>query len=76
MCLAIPVKIVHITGHSAEVACNGTQTTVDITLVPEARVNDYVIIHAGIAIQWYDEEDAQKTLALLKEFAEGIEAAP
>jgi len=76
MCLAIPVKIVHITGHSAEVELNGTRTIVDVTLVPEAQVNDYVIIHAGMAIQWYDEEDAQKTLALLKEFAKGIEAAP
>lgn len=73
MCLAIPVKIVSITDTIAEVDFGGNRTAVDISLVPEAGIGDYVIIHAGLAIQKYDEEEALRTLELLKELAENLE---
>jgi len=73
MCLAIPVRITSIDDSIAEVELNGLRTKVDITLVPEVKPGDYVIIHAGLAIQRYDEEEAIKTIMLLKELSNCIE---
>jgi len=70
MCLAIPAKIVSITGDSAQVDFGeGVLREVDITLV-EAKVSDYVLVHAGYAIQVLSEEDAQETLRLWNELLE------
>ena len=73
MCLAMPVKIVSITDTTADVDLGGNRTTVDISLVPEAGLGDYVIVHAGLAIQKYDEDEALRTLELLKELAKNLE---
>ncbi|MCU0609104.1 MAG: HypC/HybG/HupF family hydrogenase formation chaperone [Chitinispirillaceae bacterium] len=67
MCLAIPVKITRITGHMAEASVEGTTITADLSVLPDARVGDYVMVHAGIAIQKYDEQEALSTLALFRE---------
>jgi hydrogenase expression/formation protein HypC len=72
MCLAIPVRILSIDHTIAEVELNGTKTKADISLVPDVRIGDYVIIHAGLAIQRYDEEEALKTLELLRQLAESV----
>lgn len=70
MCLAIPAKVVSITGDSAQVDFGeGVLREVDITLV-EAKVNNYVLVHAGYAIQVLSEEDAQETLRLWNELLE------
>lgn len=70
MCLAIPAKVVSITGDSAQVDFGeGVLREVNITLV-EAKVSDYVLVHAGYAIQILSEEDAQETLRLWNEILE------
>jgi hydrogenase expression/formation protein HypC len=70
MCLAIPAKVVSITGDSAQVDFGeGVLREVNITLV-EAKVSDYVLVHAGYAIQVLSEEDAQETLRLWNEILE------
>ncbi len=67
MCLAIPAKIIKIEGNSAEIETLGVSKTVDTTLLPEAKVGDYVIVHAGFAIQLIDEEEAKATQGYWKE---------
>jgi len=67
MCLAVPARITEIRGNVAEVEVAGVIKTVGLDLVPEAKVGEYVLVHAGFAIQTVDEEEALKTLELFKE---------
>jgi len=70
MCLAIPAKIKSIEEDKAKVDFGeGVLREVNITLV-NAKVGDYVLVHAGYAIQVLDEEEAQETLRLWKEILE------
>ncbi|MFQ6106851.1 MAG: HypC/HybG/HupF family hydrogenase formation chaperone [Thermoplasmata archaeon] len=63
MCLAIPAKVLDIRGSVATVDFGGIKREVDVSLT-DARVGQYVIVHAGFAIQVLDEEEAKETLAL------------
>ncbi|HEQ72289.1 MAG TPA: HypC/HybG/HupF family hydrogenase formation chaperone [Spirochaetia bacterium] len=67
MCLAIPMKITEISGNEGTVEAGGMRYPASLSLVPEARVGDYVIVHAGYAIQKLDAADAEETLALFRE---------
>ena len=67
MCVAIPAKIQSIEGHMAEVEVGGISRTVSLQLTPEARKDDYVLVHAGFAIHVIDEQEARETLRLFKE---------
>ncbi|PIU17851.1 MAG: HypC/HybG/HupF family hydrogenase formation chaperone [Elusimicrobia bacterium CG08_land_8_20_14_0_20_59_10] len=67
MCVAIPGKIKSIKAGSAEVDFSGVMRAVSLDLVPSARKNDYVLVHAGFAIQVLDPADAAETLKLFKE---------
>lgn len=60
MCLAIPAKITKIDGMVAEVDIGGNIKEINIALTPEAKVGDYVLIHAGYAIQVIDEKAAEE----------------
>jgi hydrogenase expression/formation protein HypC len=75
MCLAIPGRVTAITGTVAEVDIEGTTTSADISVLSEVKVGDYVMIHAGLAIQKYDEQEAIANLALIRELYEKA-AAP
>jgi hydrogenase expression/formation protein HypC len=67
MCLAIPARVMRVNGDKAQVDFGeGVLREVNVTLV-EAKVGDYVLVHAGYAIQMVDEKDALETLALWKE---------
>jgi len=66
MCLAVPAEIKSIEGHSATVDYGGVSRKANISLV-DAKVGDYVIVHAGYAIQVLDKEEAEKTLEIFKE---------
>jgi len=68
MCLAIPAKVIKIEGHCAEIETMGVSKTVDITLLPELKIGDYVIVHAGFAIQLVDQEDALAAQGYWKEY--------
>jgi len=66
MCLAVPAEVKSIEGHTATVDYGGVSRKANISLV-EARVGDFVIVHAGYAIQVMDREEAEKTLEIFKE---------
>jgi len=70
MCLAIPAKILSINGTSALIDLAGTQREASVMLLENAAVGDWVIVHAGFAIERITEEDAQQTLELLREIIE------
>jgi hydrogenase expression/formation protein HypC len=70
MCLAIPAKVLSINGSTATVDMAGNQTVADISLLENVSIGEYIIIHAGMAIQRLDEEEAQITLGLFRELAE------
>jgi hydrogenase expression/formation protein HypC len=67
MCLAIPARIVTIEeGRMATVDIMGVTRKVSLDLTPEATENDYVLVHAGFALQVVDEQYAEETLEILK----------
>lgn len=67
MCLAIPARVSKIEeGHMATVDIMGVTRKVSLDLVPEAVEGDFVLVHAGFALQVVDEEYANETLELLK----------
>lgn len=71
MCLALPARVVALLpDQQALVELGGVRKTVDVALVPEARVDDFVIVHVGHAIGLIDPEEAARTLALFAEMAE------
>jgi len=70
MCLAIPSTIVKIEDEMATIDVDGVQRKASLLLVEDAKVGDYVIVHAGFAIRKVDEEAAQESLKYLREAAE------
>ena len=76
MCLSIPGKLTEITAEldetfrTGKVSFDGVIKEVSLTLVPEANVGDYVMVHVGAAISVVNEEEAQKTFELLKQLGE------
>ncbi len=67
MCLAIPARVVTVKGEKAQVDFGeGVLRDVNVTLV-DAKVGEYVLVHAGYAIQKMDEAEAKETLALWNE---------
>jgi hydrogenase expression/formation protein HypC len=66
MCLAVPAEVKSIDGHLAIVDYGGVSRTANISLV-EAKVGDFVIVHAGYAIQVMDRAEAEKTLEIFRE---------
>ena len=74
MCLAIPARVVEVEGSVAKVDFGeGVLREVNISLV-EAKAGDYVLVHAGYAIQVLSEEEAMETLKLWNEILEFAEA--
>lgn len=70
MCLAIPALVTSIDGFAAQVEVGGIGRSVSLRLTPEARVGDYVYVHAGFAISVVDEEEALESLRMLRALAE------
>jgi hydrogenase expression/formation protein HypC len=66
MCLAIPMKIVKIDGESALVKTGGLVRKANISFIRSPRVGDYILLHAGFAIEKVKELEALKTLNALK----------
>ncbi|HXK12865.1 MAG TPA: HypC/HybG/HupF family hydrogenase formation chaperone [Vicinamibacteria bacterium] len=79
MCLAVPGKVVEITGEGqlrmGKVDFSGVQRQACLAYVPEAQIGDYVLVHVGFAISRVDEEQAMATLATLREIGELEQAA-
>ena len=74
MCLAIPSKIVEIKEGMATIDVDGVQRKCSLMLVDDAKIGDYVIVHAGFALHTIDEAAAMESLKLLKEAAALVEA--
>jgi hydrogenase expression/formation protein HypC len=76
MCLAIPgriLKIVDEVNRLAQVDVAGVRRTVNIGLLDDAGVGDWVLIHVGFALSKVDEQEAQETLSLLQGMGEDFE---
>lgn len=73
MCVAVPLLVKSIDDLQAEVEMGGVRRVVSLALTPEAKVGDYVIVHAGYAIGVLDEEQALETLDLFRQIAEQLE---
>ncbi len=73
MCVGVPSKIVKIDDYMATIDVEGAQREISLLLLNEdVKVGDYVIVHAGFAIQKIQEEDAKENLRLMKKIY-GIE---
>ncbi|NCO67699.1 MAG: HypC/HybG/HupF family hydrogenase formation chaperone [Nitrospirae bacterium CG_4_10_14_0_8_um_filter_41_23] len=72
MCLAIPSKIIRIENSTAIIDVYGAQRDISLLLLEEGSVNvgDYVLVHAGFAIQKIEEDIAKETLGLFKKLFE------
>lgn len=71
MCLAIPAKVAALSeGNLATVDILGVTREISVDLTPTAQVGDYVLVHAGFAIEVVDEQFAQETIDLIKQFPE------
>ena len=71
MCLAIPGKVIEITEENGipmgRIDYSGTVNTACLAYVPDVKIGEYVIVHAGFALSVIDEAEAQKTLDLIAE---------
>ncbi len=67
MCLGIPMEILSKKGDRAMVRSSGTSREINIGLLKDVRMGDYVIVHAGFAIEKVDKKRAKETLEILKE---------
>jgi hydrogenase expression/formation protein HypC len=76
MCLAIPGQIIGISDNNdplarkGQVNFSGVRKEVSLAYVPEAKINDYVIVHAGFALSVLDEEDALTSLQAFNDLSE------
>jgi len=69
MCLAVPMKIISRDRDTGVAEMSGVKKEISFLMLPEARIGDYVIVHAGFAIEKLNEEEALKTLELFREMA-------
>lgn len=70
MCLAVPAKIVSKRDNLVEVEVGGVKRQASLELVPEAKLGDFVLVHAGFAIAVVDEKEAKETLKDLEKLVE------
>ena len=71
MCLAIPAKVAALEeGNLATVDILGVTREISVDLTPQVQVGDYVLVHAGFAIEVVDEQFALETIELVKQFPE------
>jgi hydrogenase expression/formation protein HypC len=70
MCLAIPMKLLDRDDFEGTVELDGIRRTVSLMLLPDAAVGEHLLVHAGYAIGTINEEEAARTLDLLREYAD------
>jgi hydrogenase expression/formation protein HypC len=73
MCLAIPAKVMTMDGTMAKVEMMGNERVISLALVPEAKIGNYVLVHAGFAIEIIDDETAHETEELWGEIADAYD---
>jgi len=72
MCLSIPVKIISIAGNMADVSAGGTLFKAGLQMIENATVGDYVLLHAGFAIQKISEKEALETLKIFEDIHDSM----
>ncbi len=75
MCLAVPARIVSQELDEAVVDLHGNQVRISTMLTPEVRTGDWVLVHAGFAIQHLSQEVAKQTWSILEDLIESQEPA-
>jgi len=73
MCLAVPAKVMERNGDAAVVELGGVRREISLMLLDDISVGEWVIVHAGFAIERLSEEEAEQTLSLLREIADASE---
>jgi hydrogenase expression/formation protein HypC len=76
MCLAVPAKLIERDGDQGVADLHGNRVRVNVLMTPEACVGDWLLMHAGFAIQRLDATDAQRTWAVLEDLQEPAQEAP
>jgi hydrogenase expression/formation protein HypC len=64
MCLAVPAKIVELSGATATISVDGALREVDVSLIEEPRLGDYVLVHAGFAIHKWEQSEVEEWEAI------------
>lgn len=72
MCLAVPLKIVELKGNNAVGEIEGVRRNLRVDFIKDLKIGDYVIVHAGFAIEKLDEKDAKENIALIKEVTDAL----
>jgi hydrogenase expression/formation protein HypC len=76
MCLSIPARIVSINGSMAEVSAGGSIFKAGMHMIEDAKPGDYILLHAGFAIQKLSEEEAAETLRIIEEMNNAMNDTP
>ena len=76
MCLAVPGQIIEVRGTDAKVDFQGSRREVSLVMTPEAAVGDWVLVHAGFAINTIGEAEARETWSYLTAIAAAGEEPP
>ena len=66
MCLAVPMKVLKVDGDFGDAELGGIIKEVSLSLIDDVKVGDYILVHAGYAIQKIDENEALETISFLK----------
>lgn len=74
MCLAVPMELIKVDGEFGTAELEQTRYDVNLSLIDGAEVGEYVIVHAGFAIEKLDREEAEARLCLFAEWAEALDA--
>lgn len=73
MCLAVPMKLIEVTGEGVgKVDAGGVKSDVSLMMIPHAQEGDYLIVHAGFGIEVLDPQEAQIRLDLFHELAAAV----
>ena len=73
MCLAIPVQVTEVLPDDmAKVTLDGVSKIISTALIDDVQIGDYLVLHVGYALTKIEPEEAERTLALLREAAEGV----
>lgn len=67
MCIAVPLKVIKLFEEEAVVGYKGVSMRVNISLLEKVNIGDYVLVHAGCAIEKLDSEEGEKTKAIFDE---------
>ncbi len=72
MCLAVPLKVVEKNGNDAMGEVDGIRRKIRVDFLPDVKTGDYVMVHAGFAIERLDPKQAEENLAAMREVADAV----